>query len=78
MSEEIKKELQDVELNPEDLDKAAGGAVYIQGKLGDAFAGMIGVVCQKCQACYLLEPTWVGRKHKEWRTDCDGIFVKKE
>jgi len=27
MSEEIKKEAQDVELNPEDLDKAAGGFV---------------------------------------------------
>ena len=27
MSEEIKKEAQDVELNPEDLDKVAGGAI---------------------------------------------------
>jgi hypothetical protein len=27
MNEEIKKEVQDAELNPEDLDKAAGGIV---------------------------------------------------
>lgn len=31
MSEEIKKEAQDVELNPEDLDKVAGGEFVIIG-----------------------------------------------
>ena len=76
MNKEIKKEQQEEMLNPEDLDKVTGGNDIILG--GDFFAGKIRVVCQKCQSCYLLEPTWVGRKHKEWRTDCDGIFMRKE
>lgn len=33
MSEEIKKEVQDAELNPEKLDKVAGGFIIDQNKI---------------------------------------------
>ena len=39
MSEEIKKEAQDVELNPEELDKVAGGEISMEliGKRADGY-----------------------------------------
>ena len=42
MSEEIKKEVQDAELNPEELDKVAGGGFVINGIEGKE---------KECQLC---------------------------
>ena len=42
MSEEIKKEAQDVELNPEELNQVAGGSFVIIGNEGEE---------KECQLC---------------------------
>ena len=42
MSEEIKKEVQDAELNPEELNQVAGGSFVINGNEGEE---------KECQLC---------------------------
>lgn len=66
---------EDKVLGPEELENVAGGNDDYYKEKGNFLDGKIFVVCQKCQDRYLLEPEWIGRKHKDWRTDCDGIFA---
>ena len=71
MSEEIKKEAQDVELNPEELDKVAGGAIieeifrhgFLEQKqysvIDERTGKLVGMTQDKATAIKLAEATGV-------------------
>lgn len=60
MSEEIKKKAQDAQLNPEDLDKVAGG-------IAGSWYGWDG----KCPFCGGANVEWIPYAHIEVCNDCD-------